>query len=240
MVDLYCAVKLGDRSGLSGSGWQLLARFRLGIPLTEELCPRCPGCSQAMDALGDHALCCPSLGTYARHNRVRDEVAFLCRDVGLSAAVEVPLPGSRDRPADVLVRGLEDGAAVAAAVAVDVAVSHPLQPSGNLAEVRPGVHARAAEQRKREHRGAACRAAGWELVPFVVETFGVWGPAAREFTQRLVERCALVKEVSAARAAKEITDRLNASVLLGVVRQLERGFLPGAERTTARSDLYAF
>ena len=37
MIELSRAVKLGDRSGLSGPGWQLLARFRLGIPLTEEL-----------------------------------------------------------------------------------------------------------------------------------------------------------------------------------------------------------
>ena len=60
---------------------------------------------------------------------------------------------------------------------------------------------------------------------------------AREFTQKLVERSALVKEVSAARAAKDI---LNTCVLLGVVRQLERGFLPGREVAPARHDVYIF
>ena len=45
----------------------------------------------------------------------------------------------------------------------------------NLAEVRPGVQAGSVEQRKHDHRGAACRAAGWKLCPFAVETFGVCG-----------------------------------------------------------------
>lgn len=68
----------------------------------------------------------------------------------------------------------------------------------------------------------------------------MWGSSARKFTQLLVERAALTKEISAAQAAREITDRLNACVLLGVVRQVERGFVPGSERVPGHRDLLLF
>ena len=68
----------------------------------------------------------------------------------------------------------------------------------------------------------------------------VWGSSARKFTQLLVERAALTKEISAAQAAREITDRLNACVLLGVVRQVERGFVPGSEQVPGHRDLLLF
>ena len=36
-----------------------------------------------MDNTGDHALCCSKLGTYARHNDLRNRFATLCSEIGL-------------------------------------------------------------------------------------------------------------------------------------------------------------
>ena len=42
-----------------------------------------------MDDMGDHALCCPKLGTYARHNDLRNQFATLCTEIGLRVEMEV-------------------------------------------------------------------------------------------------------------------------------------------------------
>ena len=50
---------------------------------------KCPGCSATMDAFGDHTLCCLSLGTYARHNEIRNEFGDICLDLNLHVETEV-------------------------------------------------------------------------------------------------------------------------------------------------------
>lgn len=78
----------------SSRSWVLQARFRLGLPLLPgavNTALRCPGCSHPQDIYGDHALCCPSLGIYARHNGVRAEVSALCTEVGLTVQHNVHL-----------------------------------------------------------------------------------------------------------------------------------------------------
>ena len=128
-----------------------------------------------MDAAGDHALCCPNLGVYARHNDLRNQVAFLCSELGLKVELEKGPTGSTARPADLLVYGLSDGSPAA----VDFSVVHALQLSATLADVQPGKLAKATERRKVQENRALCRSQGWECVPFVVEVLGAWGGKAR-------------------------------------------------------------
>ena len=58
--------------------------------------------------------------------------------------MEVALPDTPTRPADILVYGLD----VSSPTAVDFSVTHPLQQSHNLAEVQPGLAAKEVERRK--------------------------------------------------------------------------------------------
>ena len=53
--------------------WQALCRFRTGLPLCSGT--TCGGCGSPQDAFGVHALACPTCGTYARQNGLRDALA---------------------------------------------------------------------------------------------------------------------------------------------------------------------
>jgi hypothetical protein len=168
----------------SSRSWVLQARFRLGLPLLPgavNTALRCPGCSHPQDIYGDHALCCPSLGIYARHNGVRAEVSALCTEVGLTVQHNVHLPGSTDVPADLFIQGMDGSPAVA----VDFSCAHALHPSSVLANVCPGHHAKLVEQLKCR-RYLSCQRAGWHFVPFVLEVIGSWGGESNWLMQRVI------------------------------------------------------
>ena len=60
--------------------WQTMMRWRLGLPLLDVTLPvdaKCPKCYLPVDLCGDHFLSCSALGTYRRHNGVRDVLADL-------------------------------------------------------------------------------------------------------------------------------------------------------------------
>ena len=95
---------------LSSRSWTLLARMRTGLALDALDFRPCPGCGVMMDNSGDHVLCCHKLGSYARHNEIRNELADLCSDLNLHVDVEKGPNGTLLRPADVLVHGFVDEA----------------------------------------------------------------------------------------------------------------------------------
>ena len=205
--------------------WQLCLRSRLGLQLGEPIrsgaIPRlCPGYQVPMDDMGDHALCCPKLGTYARHNDLGNQFAALCTDIGLRVEREVSPHGTSSRPADVLLHGLDSSSPLA----VDFTVVHPLLMSQNLAEVHPGKLTKMAERKKTREQFAKCHKAGWEFCPFIVETQGTWGGHARHLMQRIICLWALKKGCSKSEAVVSCTGPISTAVLRGVGRQLERGF----------------
>ena len=165
---------------ITSRSWTLLARLRLGQPLDALDTRFCPGCGAAMDCFGDHVLSCHKLGIYARHNKVRNELASICGEIDLRVELEQGPGGSPLRPGDVLVHGLD-----ADPLAVDVGVVHTLQSSINSADVQPGPLAKKMEQRKVLERQALCRRNGWSFSPFAMETIGVWGGKARHLLQKL-------------------------------------------------------
>ena len=65
----------------------------------------CPQCGEAQDPFGDHEVCCRKSDFWARHQTVADALARVCSSSGLRAEREVGVEG-RERPADLLVRGL--------------------------------------------------------------------------------------------------------------------------------------
>ena len=158
-VDVTSLVAPGpDQPAISGGGWLLSARLRIGLALDEKDSRQCPGCSSPMDPVGDHALYCTQLGIYARHIDLSDEFAALCVEAGMSVQLEKG-PGNL-RPADVLAHGIENSP-----LAVDFLVVNPLQPSAYLAEVRQRKLARQTENLKVRVRMSACRL-GRSFCPF--------------------------------------------------------------------------
>ena len=63
---------------------------------------------------------------------------------------------------------------------------HSLQSSIELAEVQPGKLAEKIEQHKFQERQALCQRSGWRLLPFVVETIGVFGGKTRFMMQKII------------------------------------------------------
>ena len=208
----------GD-SPLSSRAWALGARYRLGAPMDTETTRLCPGCGCGMDPLGDHALSCHSLGTYGRHNDLRNKFAALCQDAGLRVQVEDGPEGSSRRVGDTVVHGLFEVPA-----AVDFVLPHALHPSCDLANVRAGKAAALAERRKRRDNGPECVRGGWRCMPFAAETFGAWGAGARFLVQRLVRHWSQTQDCSLREAGLLCHGTLGAAVLKAVCRQLERGF----------------
>ena len=204
---------------ISSRSWTLLTRQRLGLPLDSLTMRPCPGCSEMMDVFGDHILCCPHLGLYARHNEIRNEFGSMCQDMGLQVEIEVSPADTTQRPADVLIHGLEGQP-----LAVDFAVVHTLQSSINLADVQPGKLARQMEHWKVKESQMSCARNGWSFTPFVLETLGSWGGKARYVLQKLIKQWALHHACSKSEAAATCRARLALALVRGLSRQLERGF----------------
>ena len=212
-------------SAFSPSEWRVLLRFRCGVPLLPRA--RCGGCDAVMDTFGDHALSCASCGRYARHNRLRQAVAFEYEQAGQPFRLEVELPGQLSRPADILAVEPEE----ASPAAVDVSVVHPLRPSAApaaSAEVVPGASAEAREAEKLAAAGGACAAAGWRFVPLCADTTGAWGPRAKGALRRLI-RLQSMKLGQPVKAVAAIVWRMLAvAVAKGAAQCLLRAF-PGFE-----------
>ena len=126
----------------ASSEWRLLLLWRLGSPLG--LPVACVACGACQDAFGDHALSCPSLGMYKRHNVMRDTFVNLTSAAGLQCRTSVSLPGTNLVPADLFLPSFSD-----VPTAVDVSVVHPLHPSRSAhAAVTTGAAAEARAEEK--------------------------------------------------------------------------------------------
>jgi hypothetical protein len=176
--------------------WQALLRFHTGVPLftpnhsspgsdvspgTPPLNPQCHSCAQPMDHSGNHALCCTRSGLYRRHNRVRDTLYCLASKAGCQPQLEATLPGTQDRPADLLLSAFGPRP-----VAVDVTISHPLRLSNqSAARGEVASAAEAAEARKLASHTSLCATAGWDFIPFGMDATGALGPKASDLIRRL-------------------------------------------------------
>ena len=164
----------------------LAVRYRLGLPifLQEGNCPmnRCQGFG---DKYGDHAISCAINGErIAKHNHVRDAIFAAASQAALGPRKEPAglLPGSDDRPADVLLPFWANGKDAA----LDVSVVNPLQQQlvGQVArEGEKGVqHAFNIKVGKYSER---CEAEGIVFIPLVVDTFGGWHKDSLEVITKL-------------------------------------------------------
>ena len=112
----------------------------------------------------------------ARHNSLRD-VIFAAQAAALGPRREAPslVPNSSSRPADILLPSWSQRRSAA----LDVPVISPLQKltlSG--AATSPGHALNVGANRKLAAGLPACRAAGVEFIPLMVETLGGWSSEA--------------------------------------------------------------
>jgi hypothetical protein len=197
-------------SSFAASEWQLLLRFRVGAFCYPQGSV-CAGCRKAMDSAGDHALSCPSNGTYRRHNHLRDRLFGLSQLAGWAPDVGQAIPGSRDRPADLLLRG-----AGSRPLAVDVTVSHPLRSSASSA-VREGRSSAAAEAERAKvvQSKPVCQTAGWDFSPFGVDATGGLGPAARLLCRRLAKALAMRAGADTATLSENVGTQISLALATG-------------------------
>ena len=131
--------------------WQRLLNWRLRLPTTPA--ESCALCGRQADPLGDHALCCGAAGLWRRHNNLRDVLLNALPKAGLQASVEVSLPHSDARPADLFI---SQGCGPRP-VAVDISVVHPLSSGFHHSEGSAAAAAAKREAEKIARYGEACR-----------------------------------------------------------------------------------
>ena len=194
-------------------------RFRTGLPLFPPN-STCRACWQPMDDHGDHSLCCPARCMYRRHNRVRDYLFQAMNKAGWSPEVEVALPNSGDRPADILCK-----TTFSKPLAIDVTISHPLRISAPEAvRGEATASAKAAESAKRQTSASACHAAGWAFRPMGFETTGGFGPGASKTVQQLYRQLSMKNGQAATIVREDISRQLSLALAKGRGEMLSASF----------------
>ena len=164
-----------------------------------------------MDAMGDHALSCPSTGLYRRHNRIRDAFFELAHDAGWSPELEVSLPGLAERPTDILCRST-----FGKPLAIDVTISHPLRLSAPIAaRGEVAAAAEAAEQRKRHTSLSACANAGWGFRAVAMETTGGFGTGAAHTVRQLCRNLSMRRGLAAGEVSMTVIRTLSLALAKG-------------------------
>lgn len=149
-------------------------RYWLGVPQYSSPY-RCPECHNSADIYGDHQVGCGGNGDrIARHNSIRDIIFCAAQSAALAPTRERPglISNSLSRPADIFIPTWRHGRPAA----LDVTVISPLQQlTLEGAASTPGHALQVGVQRKLACHLAACRSAGVEFIPIVLETLGGMG-----------------------------------------------------------------
>ena len=189
----------------------------------------CASCSLPADGLGGHALCCASSGLYRRHNTLRDPTAELLRQAGIPSALEVSLPVTADRPADIFVPyGLGSRP-----LALDISIVHTFSGSRHHAEPSAGRAATDQEKTKEDRSKAACDSAGWDFTPVVSETTGAWGKKAQSLFNTLARKIALRSGTS----IRYVSQNLWTSVSCALARGVAEMILASTKHTTVSNSI---
>ena len=141
------------------------------------VCPKLPKgeCGSLVRGIGH--------GAGVRHKRLQNEFIRMLNNVGLAwdadqngANQRVFLPSGNK--VDCIIRGLGEGGRP---LALDFRIAYPLQRNAEQ-----GTFA-AQEKAKDDKYKDECDQQGWDFSPFVLDTFGGFGPAARSVFRRLIK-----------------------------------------------------
>ena len=148
-------------------------KYRLGCdvyPFTG----KCTACPNVSDIKGDHAISCGYEGErIARHDHLRNALFSTCVQACLGPSREdrALIPGSNNKPADLLIPSWTGGKDTA----IDITVVNPLQVTLlDRAADTPGHALTHRYNEKMAKHGAACSGAGLAFIPMPVETLGGW------------------------------------------------------------------
>ena len=148
-------------------------KYRLGCdvyPFTG----KCTACPNVSDIKGDHAISCGYEGErIARHGHLRNALFSTCVQACLGPSREdrALIPGSNNKPADLLIPSWTGGKDTA----IDITVVNPLQVTLlDRAADTPGHALTHRYNEKMAKHGTACSGAGLAFIPMPVETLGGW------------------------------------------------------------------
>ena len=160
---------------------------------------------------------CNKNGWTRRHNSVRDELSRVLTVFGVPHAKEVQAK-QRDRPADILLLGLNKGFDTC----IDLTISHPLQADCYpLSLDHAKRHLSAAEQRKLNKHHESCSLMHWASHPAAFNPWGGTGPAARSLPNDIL--CRATSELynkSRSQRVTEIRQGLSMALAREVAKQL--------------------
>jgi hypothetical protein len=187
-----------------------LVRWWLGQDVYTDVAP-CLACGEVNDRQGYHALTCQCWGgRIHRHHAISNECAKVLTKSHHNPSRERSLDG-HTRPADVFIPHWAAGRPLA----LDFAVTHPLQPdSYNMAGERtPGSWAGAYADKHKAKYIESCASRGVDFRAMVVETYGSWDPAALEILNEIANQYAVHQHIEPAAAADRLLTRLSVTLM---------------------------
>ena len=174
----------------------ILTRYRMGLEIHNDPRSRCGICgSYANDTHGEHAAVCMAAGLRSNlHNRVLSALFQTLTLAQAGPSREVAFPGTQRR-IDIVALDLDQGAGTPA---IDVAIT------GDYGRVTdpdtPGSVATAYEKVKTRAYGTLAARSGYELVPFVLDTYGAFGRSAEKIMPKIGRRVATRFDMAAGNA----------------------------------------
>jgi hypothetical protein len=187
--------------------WRLLARLRLGLPVSNREIPAvCPLCHNFVEDLGQHALACRHREMKHhqdnRHNKLRDALIGCFLHWGMDPKKE-PLiqQGSQDR-GDIEINQPQGP------VVLDVSVTSISSVKG-LQKGNPKAATTIRESEKINKYGNSCQEQNKDFRPLVFQTFGGIGSKGLNFFRELKSRPPCLKVVNSSHFVEATRKRLS-------------------------------
>ena len=162
--------------------WHYFMMRRIGKTVINQPV-NCPYCKDhpVMDPYGNHASSCATRShRIGRHDRIRDEIAKLCRDANIRHRLEPRnLTDSNRRPADILVYGIGDQGLALDVGVTDAITRYTTAKRKNQHSDTNGYYANKYYQDKLDYFQEAKFKFGYEKLksePIIFENFGYVDP----------------------------------------------------------------
>lgn len=157
---------------LSPEEFQVWSKLRLGYPIFKKAV-KCEYCEEVSDVYGQHFLKCTKAtsvdGFIARHNRFRDVVAEVGKEIGCKVEVELKdILNNNERPADIYI----SNDLTKLAMAVDVSLTSPHVTFNSSVDSKIGNAADVREIKKTKLYGPRLLSQGITCAPYVIEHYG--------------------------------------------------------------------
>ena len=176
-------------------------RAALGMQILSEP-KKCPYCGGIVDVFGIHTKTCPGRHQY-HHNVLRDKTITQVKRTHLTVAKEPPhlIHGNKSRPADLMIVHFRDNRNLC--IDVSIVEAH----AGGYSPVA-GRHIANKEKEKRRKYEEQLNRNHMDFVPFVMDTLGCFGEAAKGLLKSLGNAMRDVDQLTAAQSAARLRKML--------------------------------